>query len=114
MSGRMRMSSNSQVARVRKDVHAETLESAGQLGPEPIQAGHGSTRLGTDQTRVTYLSVDQKRPAATIAENSNLSPLYGFTKRAFDLIVGLGLLVVATPIILIAAAAIRLESKGSP
>jgi lipopolysaccharide/colanic/teichoic acid biosynthesis glycosyltransferase len=35
-------------------------------------------------------------------------------KRIFDFIVGLGLLIVATPIILIAALAIRLETKGSP
>src|SRR6266852_5960182 len=35
-------------------------------------------------------------------------------KRIFDFTVGLALLIVATPIILIAALAIRLETKGSP
>jgi lipopolysaccharide/colanic/teichoic acid biosynthesis glycosyltransferase len=35
-------------------------------------------------------------------------------KRIFDFIVGLALLILATPIILIAALAIRLETKGSP
>jgi lipopolysaccharide/colanic/teichoic acid biosynthesis glycosyltransferase len=34
--------------------------------------------------------------------------------RTFDFVVGLALLIVATPIILIAALAIRLETKGSP
>lgn len=40
--------------------------------------------------------------------------VYGAAKRTFDLIVGLVLLVIATPIILLAAVAIRLETKGSP
>jgi lipopolysaccharide/colanic/teichoic acid biosynthesis glycosyltransferase len=40
--------------------------------------------------------------------------LSGTAKRIFDFIVGLALLIVATPIILIAALAIRLETKGSP
>jgi lipopolysaccharide/colanic/teichoic acid biosynthesis glycosyltransferase len=35
-------------------------------------------------------------------------------KRTFDFVVGMALLIVATPIILIAALAIRLETKGSP
>lgn len=39
---------------------------------------------------------------------------YGATKRIFDFVGGLVLLIVATPIILIAALAIRLETTGSP
>jgi lipopolysaccharide/colanic/teichoic acid biosynthesis glycosyltransferase len=39
---------------------------------------------------------------------------YGFTKRLFDFSLGLVLLLIATPIILSAAAAIRFETKGSP
>jgi lipopolysaccharide/colanic/teichoic acid biosynthesis glycosyltransferase len=39
---------------------------------------------------------------------------YEAAKRGFDLIVGSILLVIATPIILLAAAAIRCETKGSP
>jgi lipopolysaccharide/colanic/teichoic acid biosynthesis glycosyltransferase len=39
---------------------------------------------------------------------------YGTAKRIFDFVVGLALLIVATPIILIAALAIRLETRGSP
>ena len=114
ISGRLRMSSNSQLARARKDVHAEALSSADQLAPEPTQTGHESGRLGPDQIRVTYLSVDRKRRSAAFARGRGSSPTYEVTKRAFDLVFGGALLLVATPIILIAAAAIRLESKGSP
>ena len=39
---------------------------------------------------------------------------YGTGKRAFDLLLGLVLLIIAIPMILIAAAAIRLETPGSP
>ena len=113
-SGRLRMNSTSQVARARKDMHAEALETADRLGADPVPAGHESSRLGPDQIRVTYLSVDRKRPSAALPHNSALSPVYGVAKRAFDLIFGVALLLVATPIILIAAAAIRIESKGSP
>jgi lipopolysaccharide/colanic/teichoic acid biosynthesis glycosyltransferase len=112
MSGPLRMNSNSQVARARKDVRAEALESPDQLGADPTV--RESSRLGPDQVRVTYLSVDRKRPAAAFPHNRALSPAYEIAKRAFDLIFGVALLLVATPIILIAATAIRLESKGSP
>jgi lipopolysaccharide/colanic/teichoic acid biosynthesis glycosyltransferase len=113
ISGRLRMNSNSQVARARKDVHAEALKSADQLGTDPTQAGRES-RLGPEQYRVTYLSVDRKRRSAAFADNTRLPARYEVTKRAFDLVFGMAGLLVATPIILIAAAAIRLESKGSP
>jgi lipopolysaccharide/colanic/teichoic acid biosynthesis glycosyltransferase len=113
ISGRSRMNSNSQAARARKDRRTEALQPD-QLGADPSHAGHESSRLGPDQVRVTYLSVDRKRPAAAFAHHRTLSPVYEVTKRAFDLIIGVALLLVATPIILIAAAAIRLESKGSP
>src|ERR1700761_828827 len=39
---------------------------------------------------------------------------YEPTKRAFDLVLGASLLTAALPLILIAAAAIRLETPGSP
>jgi lipopolysaccharide/colanic/teichoic acid biosynthesis glycosyltransferase len=113
ISGRLRMNSNSQVARAREDVHEEPLNSPEQLGADPTHAGRES-RLGPDQYRVTYLSVDRKRRFATFAHNTRLPARYEVTKRAFDLVFGMAGLLVATPIILIAAAAIRLESKGSP
>jgi lipopolysaccharide/colanic/teichoic acid biosynthesis glycosyltransferase len=39
---------------------------------------------------------------------------YEAAKRVFDFILGLTLLIIATPIILLAAVAIRVETKGSP
>ena len=114
ISGRLRMNSNSQAGRARKDVHAEALKSAEQFGTEPTQTGHEASRPGADQVRVTYLSVDRKHRSAAFTRNRRSAPPYEVTKRAFDLVFGGALLLVATPIILIAAAAIRLESKGSP
>jgi lipopolysaccharide/colanic/teichoic acid biosynthesis glycosyltransferase len=115
MSGQLRMNSNSPVARARRDdVHAEARKSADQLNGDPSQSGHESSRLVPDQIRVTYLSVDRKRSSTAFAHSRTLNPAYEVTKRAFDLTFGVSLLLVATPIILIAAAAIRLESKGSP
>ena len=108
------MNSNSQIARARKDVHAEALKSAEQLGADPTQTGHETGRPSPDQVRVTYLSVDRKRRSAAFTPSRSLSPVYEVTKRTFDVTFGVTLLLVATPIILIAAAAIRLESKGSP
>jgi len=49
-----------------------------------------------------------------VVESSESRTFYEAAKRVFDFLVGLVLLVVALPIISIAAAAIRLESKGSP
>jgi lipopolysaccharide/colanic/teichoic acid biosynthesis glycosyltransferase len=40
--------------------------------------------------------------------------VYEAAKRVFDFVLGLILLIIATPIILLAAAAIRFETKGSP
>jgi lipopolysaccharide/colanic/teichoic acid biosynthesis glycosyltransferase len=41
-------------------------------------------------------------------------PFYELTKRVTDILVGLVLLIVATPLIIIAAICIRMETKGSP
>jgi lipopolysaccharide/colanic/teichoic acid biosynthesis glycosyltransferase len=114
-SGRLRMNSNSQVARARKDAQAEVRNSAEHLGPDTSQvAQQQSGRPRADQNRIAYLSIARERPTEALASERSLSPPYDVTKRAFDLAFGLGLLIVATPVILIAAAAIRLESKGSP
>jgi|SRR5579859_6821405 len=48
------------------------------------------------------------------ARDSVPGPFYEPCKRIFDLILGLALLIVATPVILSAAVFIRLETKGSP
>jgi lipopolysaccharide/colanic/teichoic acid biosynthesis glycosyltransferase len=65
-------------------------------------------------------SLSRVEPASSEPE-SILSPrtrtmrfAYESAKRAFDLLLGSVLLIVATPIILVAAAAIRIETPGSP
>jgi lipopolysaccharide/colanic/teichoic acid biosynthesis glycosyltransferase len=105
------MTSNSRAARARKDVEAEKAEEHFSLGaPKGSPASNGPR---ADQSPVTYISSDRKLEArAVVRHDSNI--FYEAAKRVFDLALGLVLLLIATPIILIAAAAIRLESKGSP
>ena len=87
------MRSNSQAVRARQDAETQTRDA---------------------QCRVTYLSAAPRSELRASADRPRASRVYRATKRAFDLVAGLVLLLIATPIILIAAAAIRLESKGSP
>jgi lipopolysaccharide/colanic/teichoic acid biosynthesis glycosyltransferase len=104
------MTSNSQAVRARKDVDAgKVLEHFGPDAPKVIPASSGRR---ADHVPVRYLAADRKAEACVVARNSNF--LYEAAKRLFDFTLGLTLLLVATPIILIAAAAIRIESKGSP
>jgi len=106
------MTSSSQAIRARKD--AKTFTPVERIDPDAartIPAAH-KTR---DHDRVTYLSVESKNDLRVVADCPQTSRVvYHAAKRSFDLVVGSALLVIATPIILIAAAAIRLESKGSP
>ena len=88
-----RMTPNSQAIRARKDAETQTRD---------------------DQCRVTYLSAAPSNDLRAPADRPRTAHVYHAAKRAFDLVVGLALLLIASPIILIAAAAIRLESKGSP
>ena len=64
------------------------------------------------------LVADATRPKPTSQTDSYVTTeqwtTYDAAKRVFDFFGGLALLLVAAPIILIAAVAIRLESKGSP
>jgi lipopolysaccharide/colanic/teichoic acid biosynthesis glycosyltransferase len=55
---------------------------------------------------------DWRHPPTTVSRTRIF--FYGAAKRIFDFVVGLALLIVAAPIILVAAFAIRLETKGSP
>ena len=84
-----------------KDAVAARLKSAAL---QPIKTPRDSTSAAAHQEwRYPPTSVGRARIV-----------FYGAAKRIFDFIVGLTLLIVATPIILIAAFAIRLETKGSP
>jgi lipopolysaccharide/colanic/teichoic acid biosynthesis glycosyltransferase len=111
ISGRLRMNVDS---RARKDVHQEEPKSAGHVGTDATRTDHESSRFRPEQTQVTYLPIGRERPPSTLAPDWSMSRYYEVAKRVFDLICGLVLLLIATPVILIAAAAIRLESKGSP
>jgi lipopolysaccharide/colanic/teichoic acid biosynthesis glycosyltransferase len=105
------MTSNSRLARARKDVDAEKAHEHFSPGAPKVAPASNSTRA--EQSPITYISSDRKTEArVAVRHDSNI--FYETAKRVFDLVLGLVLLLIATPIILIAAAAIRLESKGSP
>ena len=105
------MSSNSQSVRARKE--AETSASTERVG---LEAPTVNQVIGARvvRTSITYISPESKNEAPAQPREQTAQRTYEGGKRAFDLIFGSALLLVATPIILIAAAAIRLESKGSP
>lgn len=73
------------------------LNKASGRNPRPL--------LSTDQAALRVISRPTTAPG---------SAAYLWGKRALDIVVGFLLLVVATPIILVAAAIIRWETKGSP
>jgi lipopolysaccharide/colanic/teichoic acid biosynthesis glycosyltransferase len=113
ISGQLRMTSSSPAVRARND--SETLSPVERFGPEAAKTIQTAHKTHDDQVRVTYLSVEPRndlRVAADCPQTARV--VYHAAKRSFDLVFGSALLVIATPIILIAAAAIRLESKGSP
>jgi lipopolysaccharide/colanic/teichoic acid biosynthesis glycosyltransferase len=112
ISGQLRMTSNSRAARARKD--AETANPIERIGTDAPKT-NPAIRTRGDPNRVTYLSAEPRPDLRAPVDSSRATHVvYEVAKRAFDLVVGLTLLLIATPIILIAAAAIRLESKGSP
>jgi len=106
------MTSNSRAARARKD--AETANPIERIGTDAPKT-NPAIRTRVDPNRVTYLSAEPRPDLRARVDSAQATPaVYEVAKRAFDLVVGLTLLLIAAPIILIAAAAIRLESKGSP
>jgi lipopolysaccharide/colanic/teichoic acid biosynthesis glycosyltransferase len=112
ISGQLRMTPNSRAIRARKDV--EAITPAERIGPEAPKTNSATNRIRIDQNGVTYLSAEPRHELRAPDAVRTTRAVYGAAKRAFDVIVGLVLLLIAVPIILIAAAAIRLESKGSP
>jgi lipopolysaccharide/colanic/teichoic acid biosynthesis glycosyltransferase len=107
------MTSISRAIRARKD--AETVTPTERIGADAPKTNSASIRSRVDQNGVTYLSADPRHELrAPVDTARTTSVVYGVAKRAFDVVVGLVLLLISAPIILIAAAAIRLESKGSP
>jgi lipopolysaccharide/colanic/teichoic acid biosynthesis glycosyltransferase len=113
ISGQLRMTPNSPAIRARK--HAETVTRVERIGPDAPKTHSATNRTRVDQNGVTYLSAEPRHELrAPVDAVRTTRAVYGVAKRAFDVVVGLVLLLIAVPIILIAAAAIRLESKGSP
>jgi lipopolysaccharide/colanic/teichoic acid biosynthesis glycosyltransferase len=113
ISGQFRMTSNSPAVRARKDAEGRTPVE--RIGPDALTATLPHHKNRVDLGRVTYLSAEPRNGIRASADRPRTSRVaYHAAKRSFDLVLGTGLLLVATPIILIAAAAIRLESKGSP
>jgi lipopolysaccharide/colanic/teichoic acid biosynthesis glycosyltransferase len=75
-----------------------------------------TTNLRSAPARVDYPVREPTNEPSFILRPSKAvpRPLYEASKRVFDLLLGVPLLIIATPIIMVAAAAIRLESPGSP
>ncbi len=114
ISGQLGMTSSSQAIRAHKEADAPaTVE---RVGPAALIQTALHAEVRADQNSVISISVELRK-AALLPPDSRArpaSPVYAVAKRAFDLVVGFILLLIATPIILTAAAIIRLESKGSP
>jgi lipopolysaccharide/colanic/teichoic acid biosynthesis glycosyltransferase len=108
------MNSNQRVARARTAVPAETPQTGEHMGAESTQPSQTPGVSRAEQNPVTYLTVARDHSFRPRPRGRRLTAVYEVSKRAFDLVLGLTLLLVATPLILIAAAAIRIESKGSP
>jgi lipopolysaccharide/colanic/teichoic acid biosynthesis glycosyltransferase len=107
------MTSNSRALRARED--AEALTAPERFDPDAAKTNPASHKTRDDQFRVTYLSAEPRTDLRELADRPRTARVvYHAAKRTFDLGLGSVLLLIATPIILIAAAAIRLESKGSP
>jgi lipopolysaccharide/colanic/teichoic acid biosynthesis glycosyltransferase len=107
------MTPNSPIARARQDRPEETLKDIDALDPNLTRVRQEHSGFHPDKNPVSYLPVS-RNPLPQENDDTALSAAYDISKRAFDLVLGSVLLLVATPIILIAAVAIRIESKGSP
>ncbi len=97
-----------QLSRV-EAAHLDTEDGVGApLSPAPAERTvHKVPPLHSPETWSGPRSVKEARPWAP-------GILYEPAKRLFDLVVGSILLLIALPLILVAAAAIRIESRGSP
>jgi lipopolysaccharide/colanic/teichoic acid biosynthesis glycosyltransferase len=115
------MTSNSRAkAEAKIALSADHSLEAGPGSPAQTKAvpprGRGSQQIS--ERPVTNLSrvepAHSEREAVLTPERRTMRSAYETAKRGFDLLLGSGLLVISVPIILIAAAAIRIETPGSP
>jgi lipopolysaccharide/colanic/teichoic acid biosynthesis glycosyltransferase len=114
----VKMTSKQQAGHARRDAVAiaPTLreEPVGEPAvTAPLRSAQLVRRLPTAEAKNETFGPGVARPTAVpITRLRALT--YAFFKRAFDLVLGSILLVIAVPIILIAAVAIRINTPGSP
>jgi lipopolysaccharide/colanic/teichoic acid biosynthesis glycosyltransferase len=115
------MTSNSRAkAEAKIALSADRSLEAGPGSPAQTRAvpprGRGSQQISerpaSNLSRVEPAHLE--REAILTPESRTMRSAYQTAKRGFDLLLGSGLLVISVPIILIAAAAIRIETPGSP
>ena len=103
-----KMTPNTQVTRLKDApqlVPGSKKDSTGQHAISTLHAPRASSELSLPETRPL---------AAPLVESPVRIRTYAFVKRTFDLVLGLALLAFATPIVLVAAIAIRINTPGSP
>jgi lipopolysaccharide/colanic/teichoic acid biosynthesis glycosyltransferase len=92
----------------RDDVLAERTRPAPAKGPHMVRA--------SSATEAKNEPFELNNPPRSISRRRTRARAIGYavSKRAFDLLLGSALLLIAAPIILIAAIAIRINTPGSP
>jgi lipopolysaccharide/colanic/teichoic acid biosynthesis glycosyltransferase len=120
---KMNLKAKASQARKETAVLASTMGAASTVKPGSTAAKVPAAgkqphpaRPGVPQGSVKYLLSEPTKAPRLVPSHGNrtVGIVYEPVKRAYDLVLGLVLLIIAAPIILIAAAAIRLESHGSP
>ena len=116
--GQWEMMSNSQAVRRRRNDPAVRPPVELFIGDAPADGRTIPPRVSAVPNSLASNSTFAAHDQISVQGSTNLktrgSVVFDAGKRAFDIVGGSVLLVIATPIILVAAAAIRIESKGSP
>ena len=90
-------------------------EATAQPSSQNDSAFAKRTSAGWVRPQLSALRKPQEEPVESLAGATPKEHLvYEVAKRTFDMVAGVLLLILAIPIILVAAAIIRLETKGSP
>lgn len=108
---RVKMTPKTEVAHVTSEDVAATKSHGDGI---PAQAAVRPLRVARTYRDVPVLDPAEEAGVLAIPGRSDISSGYLIAKRAFDLSLGLVLLLIATPIVLVAAAAIRINTPGSP
>ncbi len=89
-------------------------EAAPARSTKPMAHGSARAQAADAKAAVVYLATEAKSHTHLKSAVPAARPGYAFAKRLFDLVVGIPLLIVALPVIGVAAAIIRIETPGSP